>query len=350
MTQQVPILVQTGVVNPPLNLPFGLRFPLNYVGECCQILAFWQFERSSVEQSPDEFCELEQESPISASKFQLTVTLGIVFLVLLGVDVMLPFWFNSESGLLALNVVVAQLTLICIWGTLVEGTFWVRIPWTLLMLVISWGAIAWGVQLESQAPAKSSTIVAIGIVWFYGFVISFIPLKFAASLFGWRITHAVERTNAPSQNRYAIRDVMIGTALLAMVLAIGRAWLPGDPPAWSSVVKESGFHQPEMFLVMGIFSVVSLAVKLPCIWIALAMERDFFRFSTYWVIASGGLGLVEYFMFCVVVGTSGSPWEFVFYLVMGHMCMAIVMLVVLRILRNYGYSMSRIRKGDQPKS
>ncbi len=75
---------------------------------------------------------------------------------------------------------------------------------------------------------------------------------------------------------------MIGTALLALVLAIGRAWLPGNLPTWSSVLDASGLNRMENVTIFLIFSVVSLIVTLPCIWIALAARKHVLPMAVGW--------------------------------------------------------------------
>ncbi|MDA7904372.1 hypothetical protein N9B45_01585 [bacterium] len=54
--------------------------------------------------------------------------------------------------MIALGIMTAQLTFICVWGTLVRGTFWIRLPWTLLLLVLSWWAFTWGITIENGQP------------------------------------------------------------------------------------------------------------------------------------------------------------------------------------------------------
>ncbi len=300
-------------------------------------------KRIDLDAQTEEFKGLAESEVFSPGRIQLAIILFFVSLLFLAVDVVLPSMFRDESGLLALNLVVAQLTLICIWGTLVEGTFWVRTPWTLLLLVISWGAIAWGILIERGGNVSPATVLGLGLVWFYGFIVSFIPLKIAAWCFGWRITHQ-RGSNNDSANRYAIRDLMIGTGMLAVTLAIGKAMVQGDMPTWKNVLRQSGLDDPEMFFVIGIFSVVSLVVKLPCIWIALASKERILGASIAWVMISGVMGLVEFVMLCAVIGSPGDGMEIVFYLSLGHMCMASSMLLVLWLLRCYGYGMHRRAK------
>ena len=168
----------------------------------------------------------EDLNPTSWKKVALAM--GGVFLSFIAIDVAVPqFWMQpSGSGFVMtifLSLAVAQLTLICVWGTLVEGTFWIHLPWTILMLVVSWAALALGVHIE-DGDLTATNVMGLGIVWLYGFVISFVPLKIAAIFFRWRITRHGE--SSYRSHKFAIRDMMLGTAILAVILAIGRAMLP----------------------------------------------------------------------------------------------------------------------------
>ena len=251
---------------------------------------------------------VEKQPAWAKLAFAITAIFG-GFLLL---DVLLPKYFAPGKiilGFVLLNVVVAQLTLICIWGTLVDGTIWVRTPWTALQLVISWAAISWGVHLSYGPFVDPAKILGLGLVWLFGFAVSYLPLKMFAWLFGWRITQAKTPTSNPS-TRYAIRDMMIGTAILALAMAIGRFLVPGDLPTWNQVLKESGFDRIEPVLALCIFSTISLIVKLPCIWIALAMakEKVFVR-GAVWIIISGLIAILEFVLLCSFVGPPGSEWQ-----------------------------------------
>ena len=171
--------------------------------------------------------------------FVLTTFTGYI-----AIDVLTPCYFDDPWPAVFLMIqVVGQLTLICVWGTLVEGTFWFRLPWTLLLLVISWAALCYGFYIEN-GQISSANILAMGLVWLYGFAISYLPLKIAAWLFRWRIRLVSTETETTVSKNYAVRDIMIGTAILAVTLAIGRRLMPGELPKWQAVLAESGLDAP----------------------------------------------------------------------------------------------------------
>jgi hypothetical protein len=67
------------------------------------------------------------------SRASLIFLLGIYCIGFWIADVATPQSFDEPVlALLCLGIVTAQLTVISVWGTLVHGTFLVRLPWTLL--------------------------------------------------------------------------------------------------------------------------------------------------------------------------------------------------------------------------
>ena len=289
---------------------------------------------------------------IANRKILLRIIIAIcaVFLLL---DLMTPAVFelrNSFFLVLVMNLVVGQLTLICVWGTLVQGTFWIRLPWTILMLVVSWAVLASGVYI-AHGTWGTAEVLGLGLVWFYAFIISYIPLKLAAWGFGWRILKEYQEDSSQAKTNYQIRDMMIGTAILAVTLSIGRILLPGDFPSWERVVSKSGLNDYRPLTALFIFSVVSLIVKLPCIWIALAVPLSSIkRYSIGWICIAAVLGLVEMGLLVFFLGPPGSEtWGFVLGLTLGHAVMAVTMIGVLYVLRIFGYRMTRSKRMARKK-
>ena len=284
-------------------------------------------------------------------KKKLLLLIGVIFASFLLLDFKLPAAFNNSGEpfvfVIMLNIVVGQLTLICVWGTLVEGTFWIRLPWTILMLVISWAGLAYGVYLV-HGSANPAEVLALGLIWFYAFMISYIPLKLAAWGFGWRILKVGQKDSSKPKNNYQIRDIMIGTAILAVTLSIGRMVVPGDLPSWEEVLSKSGLSDYGAFISLFVFSVVSLIVKLPCIWITLAVPlSSILRYSTSWIAIAAVLGLFEMGVLIFFLGISGTGpeiWDLAAGLMVGHAVMAASMIGVLYLLRTFGYRMSRRKR------
>ena len=278
----------------------------------------------------------------------LLLFVAIGFLVF---DVFAPVLFDDTSvpaGTLTLAVVTAQLTMICVWGALVHGSFVVRLPWSLLLLVISFYAFALGVRLSSLSSTPESQIVRqqfyIGFFWLMGFVVSFVPLKILAVISGWR----VEFVDLPfkagkSDSQYGTRQMMLGVTFLAVTMGLIRlAFVYQDINVWSlvsSVVYDLG----GAVLALWAFCVVSLLINIPCIWISLAQQRRYLLFSLMgwgvYCLCMTALGLA-----CLAWLASGLPgWrgsDFAWFFI-SHQLMGGLILVCCLVLRGMGYTLQR---------
>lgn len=267
----------------------------------------------------------------------LVVVTSLVFLI---VDVATPNLFDGAvPALICINIVTAQLTVICIWGTLVRGTFWIRLPWTFLLLVVSWYALAWGISIERDGIRETNAILGCGLVWLIGFVASFVPLKVAALFFRWQILQP-EDAETKQRKGYAVKDIMIGTMLLAVVMAVGKLMLPNDAVSLKDIFHSSGLNEPELVIAISIFAVVSLLIKLPCIWVAMAAQRRLIgNYILVLMAYSAALAIVEIVLLGAIIGE--MPGELIAGMLIGHMLMVAVMLAICLSLRGLGYRMER---------
>ena len=307
-------------------------------------------ETTHQDNSATNAIERMDDQSILSRRLWLSVLIVLCCFCFLIVDVMTPQSFSGPfPAMVFTNLVTAQLTVICIWGTLVRGTFWIRLPWTLLLLVLSWCALAWGIQIEEGRPHTDS-MLGVGLVWFFGFVASFVPLKIAAACFRWQIV-TVSSNAAQDWKSYAIRDIMIGTLLLAVAMAFGRSMLPPDPINFNAVWRSSGLDRAEPMFAISLFGVISLLVKLPCIWIALAAgTTKIARYVAIWSVYCVALTVVEYLLLMSVLGHPGNDmWEFFFGILVGHQLMGAIILAICLPLRGLGYRLERsIDQIDSP--
>ncbi|WP_153556613.1 hypothetical protein [Roseimaritima sediminicola] len=258
-------------------------------------------------------------------------------------DVMTPQVFDDAiPALTAMGIVTAQLTVICVWGTLVRGTFWIRLPWTLLLLVVSWCGFAWGIRVENRGP-NPDAMLGLAVIWMLGFVTSFVPLKIAALGFRWQIIQdSTTQTRAERGSRYAIRDILVGTLLLAISMGIGRAMLAGEELSLLRAWEASGLAEPQLLILISIYGVVSLLVKLPCIWISLgAKPQRILRLIGVWVVYCFLLAAAEMAALIGLLGTPGGGSEVFTGIVISHQSMGAVMLSVCLALRGLGYRLER---------
>ncbi|TWT94563.1 hypothetical protein Pla52n_53840 [Stieleria varia] len=279
-------------------------------------------------------------------KSQLILLIAVCCIGFFIADVATPTWFEKPfPAMIALGVVTAQLTVICVWGTLVRGTFWIRLPWTLLLLVLSWCGFAWGITIEKGTPDAYAMLEA-ALLWTFGFVTSFVPLKIAAMCFRWQIVQdSVDDHSAGQSAGYAIRDIMVGTLLLALSMGIGRAMMPDEEIELIRVWRDSLFSHPEPLIAITIFGIVSLLVKLPCIWISLGEKTERIKSRIgLWFVYCLLLAVGEFILLCAVLGNPGDDSGEVFFgIVLSHQLMGMIMLAVCLALRGLGYRMERAR-------
>lgn len=277
-------------------------------------------------------------------KTQLALLIAFCCVGFFAADVATPTCFQAPfPAMLALGVVTAQLTVICVWGTLVRGTFWIRLPWTLLLLVVSWCGFAWGITLEKGKPDTEAMLAAL-VIWMFGFITSFVPLKIAAMFFRWQIVQETDDTaDADQSSRYAIRDIMIGTLLLALTMGIGRAMLQDEYISIRRAVHASGLDEPEPLFVITVYGVISLLVKLPCIWIALGEKAEKIQSRIApWIGYCFALAILEILLLTAVLGNPGNETAEVFGgLIISHQLMGAIMLGVCLTLRGLGYRLER---------
>ncbi|MEZ6087991.1 MAG: hypothetical protein R3C05_08195 [Pirellulaceae bacterium] len=239
---------------------------------------------------------------------------------------------------MVLVIVFAQLTFICVWGTLVQGTFWVRLPWTLFLLQISWCFLTWGVHLENGPPSRAA-MLGLGLIWFCGFLVSFIPLKIAALFFGWRIIHPSHSDSKASARQFAIRDMLIGTVLLAATMAIGQRMLPDEEATLQNVLYESGLDQRHAFVILSLYAIASLLLKFPSIWVALACPVDkLVQYTALWSIGCFLVTLGEVGLLVIFLGPLGPDGgQILMGFLLGHELMGWIIIGVLHLLRKLGY-------------
>jgi hypothetical protein len=283
----------------------------------------------------------------------LVILIGFCCVGFFIADVATPLCFDELlPAFLTLGIVTAQLSVICVWGTLVRGTFWIRLPWTLLLLMLSWCGFAYGLAIK-RPVSDSDSMLAAGIVWMMGFITSFIPLKVAAICFRWQIVqHTADISNPDRSSRFAIRDMMVGTLLLALSMAVARVMLPnGEEISFERAVRAGGFDKPVLLLVISIYGVVSLLVKLPCIWIALGEKAEKIGARiVFWVFYCFALAVVEFVLFALVAGSPGAQdLEAFVGVVVSHQLMGTIMLGICLALRGLGYRLHRSAPGTQTK-
>ena len=185
-------------------------------------------------------------------------------------------------------------------------------------------------------------MLGVAAFWTLGFVTSFVPLKIAAMCFRWQIVQdSVASRNAGGGFHYAIRDIMIGTFLLAMSMGIGRAMLPDEDIHFSNAIHASGLDSAEPLIATVVYGIVSLLVKLPCIWISLGEKAEKIPLRILvWAVYCFALAILEIGLLIVLLGSPGNRSDGLYTgIIISHQIMGAIMLGVCLALRGLGYKL-----------
>ena len=180
----------------------------------------------------------------------------------------------------------------------------------------------------------------------FGFVTSFVPLKIAAICFRWQIVRGARADqDSRADPKYAIRDIMIGTLLLALSMGIGRVMLLGQDVSIALAIEASDLDRPDIWIPIMVFGVVSLLVKLPCIWIALGARREEIIVRVFlWAVYCLVLAIGECVLLDMILSRSGAvQGEVIAGMIISHQLMGATILGVCLSLRGLGYQLQRTR-------
>lgn len=105
----------------------------------------------------------------------------------------------------------------------------------------------------------------------------------------------------------------------------------------------SALNEPELLFAITLYGVVSLLVKLPCIWISLGEKAEKIESRiSLWVVSCFLLAIFEIGLLIAVLGDPGSDAEEIFAgMIISHQLMGAIMLGVCLTLRGLGYRLAR---------
>ena len=219
---------------------------------------------------------------------------------------------NGGEGItcLATAMLAGQLGMIIVWGILGTGHWVWRVPAWLVVLNQFWAFFNLLVLLKGQS-ANSFTGNWDGLVTTQAVLLSI--LCGILRLRGYSLlklesgseTEGGERSKAPLQ--FGIRDVLIWTTSLAVLLGIGKA---GDLLTWS-YFKQIYSPGTLLLLTIGICTAVVLLVAL---WSALGRGRAWLRYMVLAVISLGmGTGIGWFCTEVVKRSLPSASWTYSYW-------------------------------------
>lgn len=247
----------------------------------------------------------------------LTVGMAAIVATVMGaflvVDFFAPFVFFRRwkfVGFILLGACISQLNLIAVWAALGPGNIVVRLPWALLLALLSWYAMVLGNRAAGHASFSLREALQLGVVWLVGVVVAQIPLWIASRAFGFRLVQEpphlqhLHETKARG-NQFHLRDLLLGMMLLSMALAPLRAVLPGD--SLNGVFNVA----PGWFAVLGGLAACNLLITLPCLWGAFLRAPMLLLFALIWPFYCALLTFLEVaLLYGDILVHAETHWDF----------------------------------------
>lgn len=164
-----------------------------------------------------------------------------------------PFWTA-----LALGTLFAHVTLAATWSALGPLPLMARLP-----LALTWlAALVIAVSLQGPPGALAIAVVISGALVAQWLIVQS-PLWLLVARYGLRIrpVECMDQAAAPAEQQFGIRQLMILTAIVAVVLGIGRVALGG--------IQWGGFEPGKAIAAFAFLALASALVAFPLVAAAL---------------------------------------------------------------------------------
>jgi len=263
--------------------------------------------------------------------------------------------YSDAVRCLASGLLAGQLSLFVVWGVLSRDALVWRLPALLVLVVVCWNFYGTLVLMQQQSwdylhwsdlVLMQTVLLAVlcGCLRLAGFGLEIVASDREAAL-------ASER---PQALQFGIRDVLIATTILAIVLAAGKA---GDLLTLQFVRQ---FYDRGLLLVL-IIAVSTALVLIVALWSALGRGHIVFRAATLLFVSLAVGGPLAWY--CVHIGQPTAQtsrflpnfpywldvWYRPGYWWLGWMFLAgAVLAASLLVYRTLGYRLVRTARGRQP--
>jgi len=204
------------------------------------------------------------------------------------VDLQLAVMFNEPQSTpavhcLATGVLAAQCGALLVWGILGTGPLLWRVPSLLMLLLVASNCFAVLTRVSTGGP-----FYQLGwndLLWVQATILSALCGVMRLSGFALAKTSAASSALAPADARrvqFGIRDVLVGTTGLAILLGVAKA---GDLLTWRFL--QSTYSAGFLFVFLA--AICTAATLLVALWAALGQGRATTRFLVL-VLAALALG------------------------------------------------------------
>ena len=234
------------------------------------------------------------------------------------------------------GVFIGQVNLIATWGALGPGNVVVRLPWSILLGVLTWYAIVLGFRAWRPEFLDNPDLVLLGPVLLGGIMVAQIPLWIAGKWFRWRLINledgGIASEDGPLQ--FNVRHVLLVMFLVALALGPARLVLP-------SMTFDGLYLADELAVILSTVVVTNLVMTVPCIWGALVRSNAIPLLV--WPVYCAVVTAAEFGTLCVLLGSPGSDWREVllaFFLL--NLLQCVTVYFALRLFRAVGFRLVRV--------
>ncbi|MDP6443379.1 MAG: hypothetical protein QGG36_22995 [Pirellulaceae bacterium] len=190
-----------------------------------------------------------------------------------------------------LGFAIAQLNLIAIWSALAPGRLLVRLPWSMILLMLMWYALIVGNRAVSRSFSRTEA-VQLGLVLVYGWLAAMAPFWIARLVFKWRLQRGGDEE---AREQFSIRQLLLGMLILSFVLALGRAVLPAGNELFVSM-------ESEIYLILPILTFANMIIVAPSLWVAFWDFERLIVAVAVWLIHCGVVTAIELGVFAATLG------------------------------------------------
>jgi hypothetical protein len=279
----------------------------------------------------------------SANAPKLSVV-GLVVCTFLAFDFITPQVVDGgeEFAMMVLvGICIGQINLIAVWAAFAPGNIVVRLPWSMLLVVLMWYGLVMGFRFETNYFSLDDAVV-LGIVLLSGFVVLQIPLWIAARVFRWRLVSwdapGIQAERGRSQ--FYLRHIMLGMVFLSLALAPARVVLPEG--------EIGGLHMDgELFVLLIALLICNIFVTIPCIWGAFLKWVVVAPVAVGWFVYCAILTGMEYVVLCEFLGAPSDD-EVPFWIYLMNMTQCVTVFGTLLILRGLGFQLVRVASAKRP--
>lgn len=209
---------------------------------------------------------------------------------IMAMDSYLTYSWRSDPQMPVAALIGGEIGVLCVWAVLGRGPFIVRLPLCLIPMSGLWWV--WQSNANYQSIWTNALILQVTTLAMLSALLLFFGFRFAKE----------ETLNANSQ-QFGVRDLLIGTTLLAVVFAVVRI-------TQQTASQQGGLYGfPFWIVLLGISTAVCMIAAM---WASLGKDHPALRFFVFFLLAAGAGGFHWYDseQFLTLNGfVNGQDWQ-----------------------------------------